>query len=90
MVEANPRNLDGVLEREEEPLARPLFGWQLQQVAALEGHAAAGNLVPGASGQHEGQRALAGAVRPHDGVRLTLSYAEVDPLENLDSGNLGV
>ena len=64
-------------------LARPDLGLQLQQVLAIEADAAGGDLVLLAPGQHLGQRALAGAVRAHDGVHLARLDREVDALEDL-------
>ena len=49
----------------------------------LIGDAALGDLIAGAAGEHAGQRALAGAVRPHDRMHLAGADAEVDPLQDL-------
>ena len=63
-------DLDRVLEGEEHALARPLVGRHREQVAALIGDAALGDLIAVAPGQHRGQRRLARAVRPHDRMHL--------------------
>src|SRR3546814_11377004 len=66
-----------------DPRHRPLVGLHLQQVAAVETDAAAGHLVAVAAGQHVAERALAGTVRPHDGMHLARLDRQVDPLEDL-------
>ena len=67
-------NFHRVLEPEEHAGARAFFGRHREQVAALELHAAAGDLVTGTAGEHVGERALARAVRAHDGVH----FARID------------
>ena len=49
-----------------------------EQILAVVEHLAAGHLVAVAAGQHLRQRALAGAVRPHDRVHLARLHREVD------------
>ena len=65
-----PGNLHRILEREEDPRLRALFGLHLEQILAVVRDRAAGDLVRRIAGQHLRERALAGAVRPHDGVHL--------------------
>ena len=76
-------NLDRVLERHEHAFAGALVGIHVEQVLAVEGDVAAGHLVLRVAGQRTRQRALARAVRPHDGVHLAGVDGEVDPLEDL-------
>ena len=76
-------DLDRVLEGHEHAFAGALVGIHLQQVLAVVDHLAAGHLVLGMAGQRARQRALAGAVRPHDGVHFALADLKVDPLEDL-------
>ena len=63
-------NLDRVLERHEHALAGALVGRHVEQVLAVVEHVAAGHLVAGVTRQRPRQRALAGAVGPHDGVHF--------------------
>ena len=72
-----------VLERQEEALARPLVRRPLEDVLALVADAALGDLVARVAGDDVGQRALAGAVRPHQRVDLALVDGQVDALEDL-------
>ena len=51
---------------------------------------AAGDRVQIAAGQHLGQRALAAAVGPHDGMHFTGVDGEVDALQNFTIANFGV
>ena len=59
-----------------------LFRFQCQQVRALEQHFTLGDLIALASGQDMCQCALAGAVRPHDGVYLTGTGIEVQAAQD--------
>jgi hypothetical protein len=79
---AHPRNLHRVLEGKKHPLARPLLGRQRQKIFAVVLHRAAGHLELLAPGQHLRQRALARAVRAHDGVHLAGAHVEVDAVQN--------
>ena len=63
-------DLDRVLERHEDAFAGALVGVHLEQVLALEEDVAAGHFVLGMAGERARQRALAGAVGPHDGVHF--------------------
>jgi hypothetical protein len=72
------RDLDRVLEGEEQAFGGALLGIHLQQVLAVEGDTPLDHLVGLASGEHRGKRALAGAVRPHDGVHLARLHRERD------------
>src|SRR5689334_25328650 len=76
-------DLDRVLEGEEQPLARPLIGRHGKEIAAEITHSAFADLVPVAAGEHGGQRALAGPVRPHDRVHLPAMHREVDASQYL-------
>jgi hypothetical protein len=80
---ADARNLHRVLERQEDAFARPLFGIHVEEILAQVGDLSAGHLVRVAPGQHLRQRALSGAVGPHDGVHFPGFHGEVDPPENL-------
>ena len=58
-----------------------LLGLELQQVFALEGDAAARDLVVGIPDEDGGEGALTRAVGSHDGVDLAFIDGEADPLE---------
>ena len=74
------RNLDRVLEPEKHAFVGALFRRQRQQVAALESHFPARDLVARAARQRVGEGALAGAVRPHDRVHLAGFTSRSSPL----------
>ena len=76
-------DLDRVLERHEHAFAGALLGIHVEQVLAVELDRAAGDFVGGMPGQHAGERALARAVGPHDGVHLARLHREVDALQNV-------
>jgi hypothetical protein len=79
---ADAGDLDRVLEREKDAGARALFRRQREQVAAFVAHPARGHRVPRVAGQHLRERALAGAVRPHDRVHFAALYDEVKALQD--------
>src|ERR687898_78270 len=83
-------NLARVLEREEHPHLGSLVGFKLQDVLALEGYRALGNLVARMPHQHVRERALPRAVRAHDRVDLALPDLEVQTLDDLVAVNLNV
>ena len=72
-----------VLEREEQTLLRPLVGFHLGHVLAVEEHLPPGDLVGRVAHERVGERRLAGAVRPHDRVHLVLAHGQVDTLDDL-------
>ena len=72
-----------VLEGEEDALARPGLGVERGEVGAVVEDLAVGDLVLLAAGEDAGERALARAVGPHDGVDLPGFDLEVDALEDL-------
>jgi hypothetical protein len=80
----------GILERQKNALARPVFGEHGEQVLAIVDHLTGGDDVEFAAGQHLGQRALAGAVGPHDGVHLAGINGERDTLQDFAIANGGV
>src|SRR5918995_1151264 len=83
-------NLARVLEREEHPHLGSLVGFKLQDVLALEGYRALGNLVARMPHQHVRERALPRAVRAHDRVDLALPDLEVQTLDDLVAVDLNV
>ena len=87
---ADAGDLDRVLEGEEDAFARPILGGHFEQVLAVVGDASAGDLVKFAAGEHLGQRALAAAVGPHDGMDFTGVHGEVDAFQNFTIANFGV
>ena len=72
---ATPGISTGYWKARNTPAAARSSGSMRQQVLAVEGHAAAGDLVALAAGQHVGERALARAVRAHDRVHLARAHA---------------
>ena len=83
-------DLDGILEGEEDAFAGALLGVHVEQVLALEEDLALGDLVGVAAGEDAGERALAGAVGPHDGVDLAGVDLEVDAAEDFLVVDAGV
>src|SRR5206468_3246211 len=77
------RNLNRILKREEQSFARPLLRIEVEQVLAVVKHLAAADVVTVAARKHRSQRALAAAVRAHDGVDFARVDGEADALEDL-------
>jgi hypothetical protein len=61
-----------------------------EDVLAVEGDRALGDLVLRVAGDRVRQRRLAGAVGAHDGVGLAGPHGEVDALEDLDRLGVGI
>src|SRR5690606_25621145 len=59
-----------------------LIRFKLKAVDAVEDNLPGGDVVIGVAHEHVGQRALAGAVRPHARVDLALTDGQVDTREN--------
>ena len=76
-------HLDRILHGEEDAGACPLVHGHLQDVLAVEAHRAAGDRVLGVAGEGVGEGGLAGAVGPHDRVRLALLHCQVDAAQDL-------
>jgi len=72
------------------PFAGAVFRGHFEQVFAVVSDGAAGDGVEVAAGEHLGERALAAAVRSHDGVDFARVDGEVDALENFAFANFGV
>ena len=71
-----------VLEGEENARARAFLRLHFQEVGAVEGDAAAGDVIFAAPGQDAGQGAFAAAVRPHDGVDFAGLDGKVQAFED--------
>ena len=84
------RDLDRVLEREEDAFAGAHLGRHGEEVAALVEDLALSDLVSGPSGEDVGERALARAVRAHDRVDLARVHREVDAAEDLVASDVRV
>jgi hypothetical protein len=82
VVVGNTRDLDRVLEGEEDPRTGAFFGLEGAEVLSVEEDLAAGDLVARLSSQNVGERTLARAVRAHDGVDLARPQGEVDALQD--------
>jgi hypothetical protein len=74
-------DLQGVLERQENAARGPLVRGEREKIGALELHFAGRYLVARLSGQYMGERRLAGAIRPHDGMHLAAFDDEIDTFE---------
>ena len=70
------------MEGEKEAGGGTLLRFHIQQIFAVEGGGAAGDLVAGAAGQDVGQGRLARAVGAHDGVDFTRGDREVDAVQD--------
>ena len=66
----NARNLDRVLEAQENAVASTFFGFEFQQVLTLEGDGTARDFVVLVARNDLRQRTLTGAVGAHDGMHL--------------------
>jgi hypothetical protein len=78
----HPGDLHRVLEAQQQAFAGALLGLQCEQILAHVFHGAAGHLVAVAAAEDLAERALARAVRTHDGVDLARLHLEVDALED--------
>ena len=76
-------DLHRVLEGHEHTLAGALVRIHFQKIASFEGDFPFDDLVFRMPGNDTRQRALAGAVRPHDGVHFARVHVQIDPLEDL-------
>ena len=90
IAEAHAGKLDRVLHGEEQAPCRPLVRGEPEELFAVDGDAAAGDLVVVAAHQHVRQRGLARAVRPHQRVHLARRDLEIDPRRDLLPGHGGV
>ena len=81
--EAHAGQLDGVLQREEQAAGGALVRRQAEQLLAVDGDRARGDLVVAAAHEHVRQRRLARAVRPHERVHLARLHLEVDAAQDL-------
>ena len=75
-------NLDGILERQEKALGRPLFRIHIQNVFTIQRRASARHLIAVATGQHIGQGRFAGAIRPHDCVDLAFRHVQRQAIDD--------
>src|SRR5690606_27550666 len=82
--------LDRVLEGQEHAGGGPLLRLEPEQVLAVEGDRASGDLVALAPGQDVAQRRLAGAVGPHQRVHLAGLQLQRQALEDFLAGDAGV
>src|SRR5579863_8445383 len=80
---ADARNFDRILKREEQPFASGFFRLHGQQILAVEGDFAAGDVVGFATGKYLRKGAFPGAVRAHDRVDFTGIQLKVDAAKDL-------
>ncbi len=76
-------NRHRILEGEKQPQPGALAGVEFPQIATVDADRALRDLILGMTDQSVSERALAGSVRPHQGVNLSLSDLEVDSFEDL-------
>ena len=81
------RDFARILEGHEKAFSRPFVRFELENIFAVHRHRASGHDVIRMAGQHLGERAFAGAVRPHDGVHLSLWNGETQAADDLLLGN---
>src|SRR5437870_505357 len=74
---AHAGDLDGVLKRQEQAGPGPILGRHGQEILAEIRHLAAGDGVGRMPGERLGQRALARAVRSHDGLGLAGAHLKI-------------
>src|SRR5690606_35483738 len=84
------RDLDRVLEGQEQAGGGALLRLQLQQGLAVELDRAGGDLVAVAAGEDVAKGRLAGAVGAHDGVHLARLDLQREALEDFLAGDAGV
>ena len=80
----------GILKREEQAGARALVRLHVEDVHAVHQDFAGGDSVVGMPAEHLGQRALAGAVRPHDGVDFAALDLKAQAADNFDARHADV
>ena len=81
--DADPGDLLRVLEAEEDAPGGPLVGGQPGDVLTPEADGAPGDPVGGVGEEGVGERGLAGAVGPHEGVDLALADRQAQPAQDL-------
>src|SRR5690606_21249242 len=79
--EGHARNLDRILEAEEQAGGGALMRFEREQVLPGEGHRTLGHLVPRPSAERIAERRLARAVRSHDRMDLARVDGEREALE---------
>ena len=79
-----------VLEGQEKASPRALVRLQFENIFAVHQHRSRGHDVIRMAGQHLGERALAGAVWPHDGVHFALGNGEAETADDLLFGDRNV
>jgi hypothetical protein len=84
------RDLERVLEGQEQPFRGALVGLHLEEVFAIEQDLALRDLIFVLAGDDIGKGRFAGAVRPHDGGDFACLHGKGHPLEDRLAVNLGV
>ena len=80
-------DLDRILEGEEQARHRALVRLQVEDRCAVQQHLTLGDLVIVLAGENVGERRLAGAVRPHDGVHFAGLHRQGETLQDLAVAN---
>src|SRR5690606_974123 len=88
--EGDAGNGYGVLEGQEQPQVAALVGLKLQNILTIKEDLPIRDHVIRVPHQDVGERALAGAIWPHQGVSLALAHGQVHALQDGLVFNLGV
>ena len=83
-------DLHRILERQEHAGRGALGRVHGEQILAIPGDAAVGDLVVILAGEHIGEGRLAGAVRPHDGMHLAGGEREVEAFQDFAAVDIDV
>ncbi len=86
----NARDFHRILKGEENATASPLIGGEFQKIFTLIEDFARSHFIAVPPGQYVRERALAGAVRPHDRMNLALIDGEIDAFQDFLAPDGGV
>ena len=78
------------MKGEEQTLSRSLIRFELENILAIHQHLALDDMIIGMTGEHFGERAFTGAVRPHDGVDFAARNGKAEPAHDLFPVDLDV
>ena len=85
---ADAGNLDGVLERKKDSLARAQLRAHGQEIFAAVKHFPAGNFVIFPSRQNMRERALPRTIRSHDRMHFAGTYMKIDATQDFRVSNI--
>ena len=87
ICDRDSRNFAWILKCEKNAFARAFVRLEFEQIFAIHREGSGCHLVIGMASQHFGERALAGAIRPHDGVDFATRHLQAQPADNLLVGD---